>query len=212
MRLYTKDLVKRYKARTVVDHVSIDVKQGEIVGLLGPNGAGKTTLVKIICGLYRPTEGKVLINGTDITEFNRDDYYKVISAVFQDPRFMPCTVLENVSMLPEGESNREKFFDCIKKAGLYEKIQALPQKENTLLVKNVNENAVELSGGEIQRIALARAILKDAPIIVLDEEILLSGPKYDIFRKNEILESIGIEIPDYIKFSNLVLTKKKNKL
>ncbi len=162
--------------KEVLKNINLKLRKGENLALVGVNGAGKTTLVKIICGLYRPTEGKVLINGTDITEFNRDDYYKVISAVFQDPRFMPCTVLENVSMLPEGESNREKFFDCIKKAGLYEKIQALPQKENTLLVKTVNENAVELSGGETQRLLLARAIYKDAPILILDEPTAALDP------------------------------------
>ncbi len=162
--------------KEVLKNINLKLRKGENLALVGVNGAGKTTLVKIICGLYRPTEGKVLINGTDITEFNRDDYYKAISAVFQDPRFMPCTVLENVSMLPEGESNREKFFDCIKSAGLYEKIQALPQKENTLLVKTVNENAVELSGGETQRLLLARAIYKDAPILILDEPTAALDP------------------------------------
>lgn len=162
--------------KEVLKNINLNLRKGENLALVGVNGAGKTTLVKIICGLYRPTEGKVLINGTDITEFNRDDYYKAISAVFQDPRFMPCTVLENVSMLPGSESDREKFFDCVKKAGLYEKIQSLPQKENTLLVKTVNENAVELSGGETQRLLLARAIYKDAPILILDEPTAALDP------------------------------------
>lgn len=118
----------------------------------------------------------MLVNGTDISEFNRDDYYKAISAVFQDPRFLPCTVLENVSMLPANESDREKFFDCIKRAGLYDKILSLAEKENTPLVKTVNENAVELSGGETQRLLLARAIYKDAPVLVLDEPTAALDP------------------------------------
>ncbi len=160
----------------VLKNVNLKIKKGENLALVGINGAGKTTLVKIICGLYRPTEGKVLVNGTDITEFNRDDYYKIISAVFQDPRFMPCSVLENVSMLPASESNRERFFDCINKAGLYKKIKSLAQEENTLLVKTVNENAVELSGGETQRLLLARAIYKDAPILILDEPTAALDP------------------------------------
>lgn len=160
----------------VLKNINLKMRKGENLALVGVNGAGKTTLVKIICGLYRPTKGKVLINGTDITEFNRDDYYKMISAVFQDPRFMPCSVLENVSMLPTSESNKERFFACIKKAGLYEKVQSLSQKENTLLVKTVNENAVELSGGETQRLLLARAIYKDAPILILDEPTAALDP------------------------------------
>lgn len=155
--------------KPTLKNINLKLKKGENLALVGVNGAGKTTLVKIICGLYRPTEGRVLVNGTDISEFNRDDYYKAISAVFQDPRFLPCTVLENVSMLPESESDREKFFDCIKKAGLYDKILSLAEKESTPLVKTVNENAVELSGGEAQKLLLARAIYKDAPILVLDE-------------------------------------------
>lgn len=160
----------------VLKNVNLKIRKGENLALVGINGAGKTTLVKIICGLYRPTEGKVLVNGTDITEFNRDDYYKIISAVFQDPRFMPCSVLENVSMLPAVESNRERFFDCINKAGLHKKIKSLAQEENTLLVKTVNENAVELSGGETQRLLLARAIYKDAPILILDEPTAALDP------------------------------------
>lgn len=162
--------------KPTLKNINLKLKKGENLALVGVNGAGKTTLVKIICGLYRPTEGRVLVNGTDISEFNRDEYYKAISAVFQDPRFLPCTVFENVSMLPESESDREKFFDCIKKAGLYSKILSLEQKENTPLVKTVNENAVELSGGEMQRLLLARAIYKDAPVLVLDEPTAALDP------------------------------------
>lgn len=162
--------------KPTLKNINLKLKKGENLALVGVNGAGKTTLVKIICGLYKPTEGKVLVNGTDITEFNRDDYYKAVSAVFQDPRFLPCTVLENVSMLPSSESDREKFFDCIKKAGLYDKILSLAEKENTPLVKTVNENAVELSGGEVQRLLLARAIYKDAPVLVLDEPTAALDP------------------------------------
>lgn len=162
--------------KPTLKNINLKLKKGENLALVGVNGAGKTTLVKIICGLYRPTEGRVLVNGTDISEFNRDDYYKAISAVFQDPRFLPCTVLENVSMLPASESDTERFFDCVKRAGLYDKILSLAEKENTLLVKTVNENAVELSGGETQRLLLARAIYKDAPVLVLDEPTAALDP------------------------------------
>lgn len=162
--------------KRILDCVNLKIKAGESLALVGVNGAGKTTLVKIICGLYMPTEGEVLINGTDISEFNRDDYYKAISAVFQGPRFLPCTVFENVSMLRESESDRKRFFKSVKKAGLYEKIMSLPEKENTLLVKTVNENAVELSGGEMQRLLLARAVYKNAPVLVLDEPTAALDP------------------------------------
>ncbi|MGN0635271.1 MAG: ABC transporter ATP-binding protein, partial [Acutalibacteraceae bacterium] len=162
--------------KQVLKNINLKLQKGEKLALVGVNGAGKTTLVKILCGLYRPTEGEVLLNGTDIREFNRDEYYKGISAVFQDPKFLPCTVLENVSMLPGNESDRDKFFTCVRKAGLYDKIQALPQKEDTPLIKTVHENAVELSGGEAQRLLLARAMYKDAPILILDEPTAALDP------------------------------------
>lgn len=159
-----------------LSHINLTVRKGENLALVGVNGAGKTTLVKLICGLYQPTSGQILLNGVDITEFNRNEYYGVISAVFQEPRFLPCTVLENVSMAPEQESDKRKFDVCVEKAGLNEKIKSLPQKENTYLVKNVNEDAVELSGGEMQRLLLARALYKDSPILVLDEPTAALDP------------------------------------
>ena len=160
----------------ILHNINLTIRGGENLALVGVNGAGKTTLVKLLCGLYRPTTGQILLNGTDISEFNRDDYYKIISAVFQEPRFLPCTILENVSMLPAGESDRVRFADCIAAAGLTGKIQSLADKEDTYLVKTINENAVELSGGEMQRLLLARAIYKDAPVLVLDEPTAALDP------------------------------------
>lgn len=157
-------------------NINLTIKKGENLALVGVNGAGKTTLVKLICGLYRPTSGQILLNGEDISEFNRDDYYRLISAVFQEMRILPCTVIENVSMLPAENSDRYLFYDCIKKSGLTDKINAMPDKENTYLVKNINENAAELSGGETQRLLLARALYKNAPILILDEPTAALDP------------------------------------
>jgi len=157
-------------------NINLTIKKGENLALVGVNGAGKTTLVKLICGLYRPTSGQILLNGEDISEFNRDDYYRLISAVFQEMRILPCTIIENVSMLPAEDSDRYHFYDCIKKSGLTDKINAMPDKENTYLVKNINENAAELSGGETQRLLLARALYKNAPILILDEPTAALDP------------------------------------
>ena len=162
--------------KEILHNINLTIHGGENLALVGVNGSGKTTFVKLLCGLYRPTSGKVMLNGIDIAEFNRDDYYKIISAVFQEPRFLPCTILENVSMLPAGESDRVRFADCIAAAGLTGKIQSLADKEDTYLVKTVNENAVELSGGEMQRLLLARAIYKDASVLVLDEPTAALDP------------------------------------
>lgn len=173
----------------ILNNINLTINSGEKLALVGVNGAGKTTLVKLISGLYSPTSGSIKINGIDISEINRDEYYKSVSAVFQEARIMPCSILENVSMLPAEESDIEKFNFCIRQSGLYEKIQKLPEKENTLLVKNVNENAVELSGGELQRLLLARAIYKDAPTLILDEPTAALDP----IAENEI----------YLKYSEI---------
>ena len=194
-KIEIKDLSFTYPEtdKVILDNINLTINAGERLALVGVNGAGKTTLVKLLSGLYKPTSGSIKINGTDISAINRDEYYKSVSAVFQEARIMPCSILENVSMLPAGESDAERFDFCIRQAGLYEKIQNLPEKENTLLVKNVNENAVELSGGEIQRLLLARAIYKDAPTLILDEPTAALDPiaeneiclKYSEISKNK---------------------------
>ena len=179
--------------KVILNNINLTINSGENLALVGVNGAGKTTLVKLLSGLYKPTSGSIKVNGIDISEINRDEYYKSVSAVFQEARIMPCSVLENVSMLPSEESDIEKFNFCIRQSGLYEKIQKLPEKENTLLVKNVNENAVELSGGEIQRLLLSRAIYKDAPTLILDEPTAALDP----IAENEI----------YLKYSEISKNK-----
>ena len=125
---------------------------------------------------YRPTSGQILVNGVDIAEFNRDEYYAAISAVFQDVRVMPCSILSNISMLPEEETDIERVLNCIELAGLSEKIGSLPDEIHTLLGKNINDDAVELSGGQLQRLLLARAIYKDVPILILDEPTAALDP------------------------------------
>lgn len=179
--------------RLILNNINLTINAGERLALVGVNGAGKTTLVKLISGLLRPTSGRIRVNGRDVSEINRDEYYGCVSAVFQEARIMPCSILENVSMLPAQESDIEKFNFCIRQSGLYEKIQKLPERENTLLVKNVNENAVELSGGEIQRLLLARAIYKDAPTLILDEPTAALDP----IAENEI----------YLKYSEISKNK-----
>lgn len=194
-KIEIKDLSFTYPEtdKVILDNINLTINAGERLALVGVNGAGKTTLVKLLSGLYKPTSGSIKINGTDISAINRDEYYKSVSAVFQEARIMPCSILENVSMLPAGESDAERFDFCIRQAGLYKKIQNLPEKENTLLVKNVNENAVELSGGEIQRLLLARAIYKDAPTLILDEPTAALDP----IAENEI----------YLKYSEISKNK-----
>lgn len=162
---------------------NLTIKPGEKVAIVGLNGAGKSTLIKLICGFYDPTEGEVLLNGENIKKYNRCDYYRHFSAVFQTFSILPITLAENIS---QTESiNMEKLRACSEKAGLTKKIESLPQKYDTHLGKDIFEDGVELSGGETQSLMLARALYKDAPIIVLDEPTAALDPlaESEMYRK-----------------------------
>ena len=159
-----------------LDDVSLRIAPGEHVALVGVNGAGKTTLVKILCGLYSPTEGRILLNGTDIADLNRDEYYQVVSAVFQDARVMPLSILENISGQSREQTDLQKLENCIRFAGLEDKLKTLENGVDTLLGKSLYENGTELSGGERQKLFLARALYKDAPVLILDEPTAALDP------------------------------------
>ena len=165
-------------------NVNLKIKPGEKLAIVGLNGAGKTTIVKLLCGFYDPTEGQVLLNGIDIREFNRRDYYKLICAVFQKFSKLSVTLAENVAQTREG-INKEKVLECLNKAGLSEKIENLPKGIDTHIGKEVFEDGVELSGGELQRLMLARTLYKDAPILILDEPTAALDPiaENDIYLK-----------------------------
>ena len=159
-----------------LENINVDIRPGERIAVVGANGAGKTTLIKLICGLYRPKSGSVQLAGTDISEFNRDDYFSTISAVFQDIHLLATTIAGNVSQQSPEHTDRTRVEQCLKLAGLYDKVQSLPDGLDTLLVRRVNEEAIELSGGEQQKLALARALYKDAPVIILDEPTAALDP------------------------------------
>lgn len=150
--------------------VNLHIRKGEKVALVGKNGAGKTTLVKLLCGLYFPTKGHVFVDGHDLASYNIDDYYSLFSPVFQDISIIGITVERFVgSWEGKGEIDRGKVEDCLKRTGLWQRIQELPKGPGTILGKGIYEDSVELSGGEMQKLLLARALYKDAPIVVLDE-------------------------------------------
>jgi ABC-type multidrug transport system fused ATPase/permease subunit len=179
--------------KPAVKNISLKIGAGEKIALVGPNGAGKTTLVKLICGMYSPTEGEIILNGHKADEYNIDDYYKLFSAVFQQFRFLPLSIAYNIAIAPKEQADTRKLEKCIELAGLAEKIGKLDKGADTPLIKEINPGGTELSGGEQQKLMLARAIYKDAPILILDEPTAALDPiaesevyaKYSEIAKNK---------------------------
>lgn len=170
--------------KDTLSHINLTVHPGEKLAIVGLNGAGKTTLVKLVCGFLDPTEGRILLNGEDIRKFNRNDYYALFSAVFQEFSVLDVTVKENVAQCVDG-TDETRVWQCIDKAGLTEKIQSLPKGIETHLGRRVFKDGVEFSGGQTQRLMLARALYKNAPILVLDEPTAALDPiaENDIYQK-----------------------------
>lgn len=155
---------------------TLTIRPGEHVAIVGDNGAGKTTLVKLLCGLLLPDSGQIRVGGRDVRSYGRDDVFALFATVLQTVNFLPATVAKNVALCPQVDIDRERLWDCLRKANISEKIASLPDKENTLMVKDIHEGATAFSGGEQQRLLLARALYKDAPILVLDEPTAALDP------------------------------------
>lgn len=155
--------------KPILKKFSLVIKKGEKLALLGLNGAGKTTIVKLLCGFYQPQEGDIFVNGMNRNVFTREEYYRLISVVFQDYTFLPLSIDENIAGCFEQDIDYRKIETCIAKSGFYDKYSNLSSKGKTLLIREVNEEAVDISGGEKQKVLFARALYKNAPIMVLDE-------------------------------------------
>ena len=172
-----------------IRNMSFKVNKGENIAIVGENGAGKTTAIKLLCGLYYPSEGDILINGRSSREFSSDSYFDLFSAVFQDYCFMPMTIAENITA--EQSYDKERLFAAFDKAGITDKIDSLSEKENTLMVKDVYKNAADFSGGEKQKLLLAKAVYKNAPVLILDEPTAALDPisENELYLKyNELTE------------------------
>lgn len=156
-------------------NVNLTINKGEKLAVVGANGAGKTTLIKLICGFYYPSEGEVKLNGHTITDYNIEEYYSLFSAVFQDIYLLPVTIAEFVSS-SEKDIDRDKVMEVICQAGLSDKINSLPNGIDSRLMKGVFDDSIEMSGGEKQKLMLARALYKDAAVIVLDEPTAALDP------------------------------------
>lgn len=155
--------------KKVLDDVSFKIKRGEKLALVGINGAGKTTIVKLICGLYKPDSGHIYINGIDITELDLEDYYKQLAVVFQEAFIYNFTIADNVSCVTEEKFDRERCIQAMKAAGIWEKVSGLPKQEQTYIDKYIEEDGIQLSGGQQQMLLLARALYKNCSLLLLDE-------------------------------------------
>ena len=165
------DVSYRYNEATkdAVSHLNITIHPGEKLAVVGLNGAGKTTFIKLLCRLYDPTEGYITLNGVDIRKYSREDYYKLFSPVFQNVEVFAFPIAENVSMKIPEKTNDKLVISSLKESGLEDKIWSLPDNIKTCMLKIVDESGVDFSGGEKQKLALARALYKNAPVVVLDE-------------------------------------------
>lgn len=214
-----KDVSFTYPAaeNSTINNMSFKVSKDENIAIVGENGAGKTTAIKLLCGLYYPTNGDILINGKSSRAFSSESYFDLFSAVFQDYFFMPMTIAENISA--EKEYDQEKLYSAFEKAGILEKINALPDKEKSLMDKNVYKNAVDFSGGEKQKLLLAKAVYKNAPVLILDEPTAALDPisenelylKYNELTENKISFFISHRLSS-TRFCNRILFIKDGRI
>lgn len=158
----------------VLRHLTIKFRIGERLAVVGMNGSGKTTFIKLLCRLYDPTEGVIKLNGIDIRKYRYDDYMSVFSIVFQDFMLFSLPLGENIAA--SVIYDEERVLDCIKKAGFSARFEELPDKLRTYLYCDVDKNGVIISGGEAQKLAIARALYKDAPFVILDEPTAALDP------------------------------------
>jgi len=178
--------------KLTIENLSFKINQGEKVALVGDNGAGKTTIIKLLTGLYKADEGEILINGNNIHAFNISDYMNLFSVVFQDSEPLALTIENIITCQRSKEVDKERLYEALEKSGLKEKVLSLELKENTYLTQMFDLKGIRLSGGETQKLMLARALYKNAPLLILDEPTAALDPLaeerlyllYDEFTEN----------------------------
>lgn len=173
--------------KPTLKNINIVIKPGEKIALIGLNGAGKTTLVKLMCGFYHPTEGEILVNDIPINRFTRDEYYSLVSVLFQDSTMMALTLDENLTGQNPKDIDRTKLEKALGLSGFKDVYDKLPNKGQTLLVKEVNEDSVDFSGGEKQKMLFARTLYLDTPMVILDEPTAALDP----IAENELYLNYG---------------------
>ena len=173
----------------VLRNINLTIKSGEHLSIVGLNGAGKTTLVKLLCRLYDVTDGAILIDGVNIKEYSEDEYRRLFAVVFQDFQLFAFSLKENIAMEETGSAAQERIEEILRLTGLSEDVQKLSEGVDTMIFKSYDEHGTELSGGQKQKTAIARALYRDAPIVILDEPTAALDPiaEYEIYRQFETL-------------------------
>lgn len=177
------DVSFRYPGREeyALRHFSLKLRIGERMAVVGKNGSGKTTMIKLLCRLYEPTEGVIYLNGVDIRKYDYSEYMSLFSVVFQDFALFGYSIAENVAAGRRYDAGKVR--DCLCRAGFGERLRGLPEGINTLIGKEYDESGILFSGGEKQKIAIARALYKDSPFILLDEPTAALDPvaEYEVY-------------------------------
>ena len=183
-RIEFKDVSFAYPGtdKLILDHINITIEPGEHLSIVGLNGAGKTTFIKLLCRLYDPTEGSILLDGIDIREYDYKEYMRQFAPVFQDFKLFCAPVKENITLKENDDSELSELWKLVE---LEDFVQKLPKGEETCIYKFFDEEGVEPSGGEQQKMAIARALYKKAPVVILDEPTAALDPlaEYEIYRQ-----------------------------
>jgi len=183
---------KEYSLR----NLSLKFPLGKRLAIVGKNGSGKSTFIKLLCRLYDPTEGEIRLNGVDIREYDYEEYLRIFSVVFQDFKLFSFSLGQNVATAMEYD--KEKAKQCLSKAGLSERLKTMRSGLDTALYKDFESEGVEISGGEAQKVALARALYKDAPVVVLDEPTAALDPIAEAEVYTKFDELVGDKTAIYI--------------
>ena len=167
----------------ILKNFNAKLEIGQHMAVVGKNGSGKTTFIKLLCRLYDVTDGEITLNGINIKKYDLNEYMSLFSVVFQDFQLFSVPLAQNVTT--SLEYDKEKLYDCLDKAGIKERVKKMPDRENSVIYKDFDENGIEISGGEAQKLALARALYKDAPFVILDEPTSALDPisEFEIYQR-----------------------------
>lgn len=205
--------------KPIFKNLNLTIRKGEKIALVGMNGAGKTTLIKLLCGLYTPQEGRILLDGIDIRNFDIKDYFKEFSVVFQEVFAFAFTIAENIACCKKDLIDYPRVMDSLREAGLEEKVTSLSKGLHSPLLKDLNEEGIVFSGGELQKLMLARALYKNGKVLVLDEPTAALDPlaesdlylKYNSFSKDKTSIFISHRLSS-TKFCSRILFLKNGEI